>query len=1147
MVILFKTILGESIIPNSCQRGEYVMGLTETTILQSEANFSLLLRYYQRGTIVPFIGSGFSANISGEKFPPWKKFLLKYAGDFGIQDLITDTLEDVTIPFRYELAAATIAQHDAAFTERIQEFFALNETDAIAPTALVQSLPKIFPHSPLLTSNLDTVIETVYLDQGVPMDQILYGMSFTDQQLRRITSNKDHVLLKVHGCIKDRDTVVFSENQYSKLYGPLDSKREYKNKVNKKFPAQFKKISNEIRFLFLGCSLSEDRYLEILKQVKEHAQEDANYHFAIIAAPEDEKEFIERQKYLASCGIAPIWYAAGHYEQIGEYLNRLLSVMQKNECASKEEIHITGSEISHYFVDSIAQVAHDNNTDRNLAKAILVQSNKYRPPKNVPQSVIMKLCKEIVGANYNVPCPLVIKGKPGTGKSTLLSLLYLNMPKPIGSYTALIDLHCYDEERIDICSTPTPDFNLVLKCIEEEIDLHEFSVLFIDGLNGYARMNRDRENILIRKLKQWKKKGTVRFVFAIGDLDNNQFPPFTRVSNPIPFQVNHTIELSPIDATTSEFNFLVEKVVRTLSVVPNVKPSQKTVDATNSLLDNLITFCKKISGNTVEFRTVVFVAKRYIAYKDALFELNTGRVLLEYFLSIMDKEQLSDTAEHIALFMLNKEEKPRSWTNSVVFKSPAFRDFFFAIYYLNSVRTGDEDKINFFDCIFTPSINRSIVSILSQDLNGEFQIAYNLIKVYKKLGTKAKNQAIYLLGRVENPQSQKAATNFLRDQYNDLKATLDQFCDNDDVDKIMLFRSVGISLIYLGCKDYEDEFFSLLIHNEKLRDMNLKFHITYYTTDAYKVGEDINHSRSLLCTVHNMENLYNFLFHSIKSTTDRGRKGVNIITIISLSIYQKYKNNLSSNKTDFSRLMATLVNDISITSPVLKKYIISIKDHLEETNIYASAVSRLYSMKTIMRRGWLEEGREIYKKGRVESDADHTWGCCLLAQILLADKIEDCLFLSHDDKIKYSEEYDRNKVINMLLVHDLPEIYTGDTPVGKQTADKKEKETAAMQRIAVLDSFPFFRSFRSMEQLWHEYDTRTDINAVLAYQIDKLEPLVQLYIYRSLLPDDQRENQLTSWVQKANEQLSMCKVQTSFGSNVLEFLSTYFLKKDFFM
>lgn len=1123
------------------------MELKETIKKISEANFSLLMRYYHRGTIVPFIGSGFSANISSNKFPQWKKFLIEYAQQLGIKKMIVDILEDINIPFRYELAATTLANHDAAFTEKIQDFFALKETDKLDSNAIIQQLPMIFPESPLLTSNLDTVIETVYKDQGAPIDQVLYGMTFTDEQLWRITSSKEHVLLKVHGCIKDKDTVVFSEYQYSKLYGRLNENREYMSSSRKKFPGRFKKMANEIRFLFLGCSLSEDRYLEILKQVKGQAKEDANYHFAIIGAPKDEKEFIERQQYLTSCGIAPIWYEAGNHEQIREYLNRLFNSNRKYNFISSTETRINDSDISHFFLDPIAQIAHGNNTDRNLAKAILCQSNEFRSIMNETQSILSKLCREVLVDNSNDHCPLIIRGKPGTGKSTLLSLLFLNIPKPLGCYTALIDLHSYDEEKFGQSSMIVPDFNCILQFIEAEINSHNSSILFIDGLNGYVRMNTEREILLIGKIKEWSRSGKVRFVFSIGDLDSNQFPPFTRVSDPILFRPNRTIELSPIDATTEEFSFLIEKVLKTLSIVPKLKPSQKISDATNSLLDNIITLCKKISGNIVEFRTAVFVAKRYDTYKDDLFKLDTGRVLSEFFISNMNEKLLAETSEHIALFMLKKEEQARPWTNSVVFKSPAFRDFFFAIHYINVVETGEEDKINFFDCIFTPSINRFIVSILNQDQNREYKITCNLIIVFEKLGTKAKNQAVYLLGRVKNPQSKKKTIAFLRKQYIDLKKSLDQFCNDDDSDKIMLFRSVAISLIYLGNREYEDEFFSLLIYNEKIRDINLMFHVTYYTTDAYKVGQDINVNCSLLCTVQNMENLYYFLLHSIKTTTERGRQGVNIITLISLWIYQMYKNNTTINKADFTNLIATLGNDMSITSPVLKRYIFSIKDHLDETNIYSSSISRLYSMKTIERAGWLERGREIYKKRRVESDADHTWGCCLLAQILLADKIEDCVFLSQDDKTKYATDYSKNKIINMLLVHDLPEIYTGDTPVGKQTEDKEEKETMSMQMIAALDSFPFFKSFHSMEQLWQEYNTKTSINATLAYQIDKLEPLVQLYIYRSALPENQRRYQLESWVQKANEQLSMCKVQTSFGSNVLEFLSKYLLGEDFFV
>ena len=111
--------------------------MNEAIRKKSEMNFELLVRYYQRGTVVPFIGSGCSANICKEKFPQWRYFLLEYAEQLGIQREIVNIIDNVNIPFRYELAAATIAQHDATFTERIQAFFTLNESDVINPTALV--------------------------------------------------------------------------------------------------------------------------------------------------------------------------------------------------------------------------------------------------------------------------------------------------------------------------------------------------------------------------------------------------------------------------------------------------------------------------------------------------------------------------------------------------------------------------------------------------------------------------------------------------------------------------------------------------------------------------------------------------------------------------------------------------------------------------------------------------------------------------------------------------------------------------------------------------------------------------------------------------------------------------------------------------
>lgn len=1117
----------------------------------SEDNFKLLTRYYLRNTVVPFIGSGFSASVCKDKFPQWKAFLLDYATQLNIHQKILDTLENTTIPFRYELAAAILTNHDAAFSEKIQTFFSLDETDVIKPDASVQLLPKLFPQSPVITTNLDTVIETVYRNNGNDIEQILYGSSFSAQQLNRITNNKDHVLLKIHGCVKDKNTIVFSENQYSRLYGPLDTERDYKISSNKKFPAHFKKMASDVRFLFLGCSLNEDRYLELLKQLKNHYKENANYHFAIISAPEDEEEFISRQEYLASCGIAPIWYPSGQHNLIKHYLDKLLEdksaqISTDNKANNPDNV-LDGKKLSSRFIDSIAQKAHDNNTDKNLAKAILIQSDRYNSIKKISTSILTNLCNKIANAQAGINCPLIIKGQPGTGKSTLLSIIYLNLPEPIDCYTTLIDLHCFDQVK-----DPVADLTNVLIQVDNGVNTHKSSILFIDGFNSYDRMNNQLEKTLMAKINQWKRKKSIHFIFAVGVLDNDQFPPFIRTKTTIPFIAEETIQLAPINTTTAEFSFLVEKVLKTLSIVPaRQHSSQKNHDAQNSLLDNIITFCKRITGGIAEYRTIVFVATRYIIYKNEMFDMNSdsgniSKIFKEYFSSFMDDETLLNTADHITKFMLHKEEKPMPWTNSIVFKSPAFRDFFFALSYLNAIKKGQEEKLSLFNCIFTPSINRFIVSLMVQDINEENQIVSKLIARFPMLDIRSQTQITYLLGRVKSSTAKKSAINFLFEKYVQLKKSIAEACRDDDTDTIMLFRSISISLIYLGYKDCEDDFFFLLINNEKIRDVNLKFHIAYYTTNAYKVGEEISFDSEALYASENLENLYNYLYHCIESTDERGRQGINIITIISLAIYQQYQNRNNRKKEGFIALIEKLEKDTSITSPVLKRFIIGIKDHLQENNIYASAISKFYTMKTIQRSGWIQEGREIDKKERVESDADHTWGCCMLAHIFLTDRIDDCAFLSKDDKAKFAQKYDKNKIINLLLVHDLPEIYTGDIPFTQKSVDKKSKEATAMQKIAALDAFSQFNSFQNIASLWNEYEAKSDINAVIAYQIDKLEPLVQLYIYRAALPETQRKSQLDKWTQTAIEQLSTCKIQTSFGSKVLEFLSTYFLGNDFF-
>lgn len=193
------------------------------------------------------------------------------------------------------------------------------------------------------------------------------------------------------------------------------------------------------------------------------------------------------------------------------------------------------------------------------------------------------------------------------------------------------------------------------------------------------------------------------------------------------------------------------------------------------------------------------------------------------------------------------------------------------------------------------------------------------------------------------------------------------------------------------------------------------------------------------------------MWNSVKGNRkldNRSKRNINIITLVSLYIRICYPEVQIQQREDevvdfdkkasFVQLLNELSSDLSITNTEIRSYLKNIRTFIISADVYSHALMKLYEMKKIERSGWSEKGREINKKTRVESDADHTWACCMLANIFLTDRIEDCAFLSDEEKVKYADTYSLDKIIRLLLVHDLPEVYTGDIPAKKQDKEKKE-------------------------------------------------------------------------------------------------------------
>ncbi|MBR0530760.1 MULTISPECIES: HD domain-containing protein [Ruminococcus] len=110
--------------------------------------------------------------------------------------------------------------------------------------------------------------------------------------------------------------------------------------------------------------------------------------------------------------------------------------------------------------------------------------------------------------------------------------------------------------------------------------------------------------------------------------------------------------------------------------------------------------------------------------------------------------------------------------------------------------------------------------------------------------------------------------------------------------------------------------------------------------------------------------------------------------------------------------------------------------------------------------------------GRTESVAEHSWRISLMA-LLLRNEFPDV---------------DINKVVNMCLIHDLGECFTGDIPTFIKTDSERETEDSLLQKW--VNSMPTEVS-NDLTALLSEMEAQKTAEAKIYKALDKLEALIQ--------------------------------------------------------
>jgi putative hydrolase of HD superfamily len=146
-----------------------------------------------------------------------------------------------------------------------------------------------------------------------------------------------------------------------------------------------------------------------------------------------------------------------------------------------------------------------------------------------------------------------------------------------------------------------------------------------------------------------------------------------------------------------------------------------------------------------------------------------------------------------------------------------------------------------------------------------------------------------------------------------------------------------------------------------------------------------------------------------------------------------------------------------------------LSDRLEAQFAFLNQADRL---KSVLRATTLVDG------SRPENSGEHSWHLALYA-LVLADQA--------------GPGVDINRVIRMLLIHDLVEIDVGDVPIHSQngqahaSAETQAAEAKAADRIFGLLPKDLSTDLRA---LWEEFETAESPDARFAKSLDRVQPVM---------------------------------------------------------
>jgi len=271
-------------------------------------HFVQLVDLMYQGAVVPFVGAGISASGG---FLSWQDHL-RHQGKTA--HVATDRIEALLAGGAYETVLEEIeaVRGREVFINEIRDEFSRNLT---IPD-VVWRISELFTDT-VITTNYDRLLEQSFDTGEEGRVQVVNGLNALEQP-----DPKKITVIKLHGDIREPKRCILSKNQYDEAYGNGSLN------MHKPIPRLLAYHYKNSSLLFLGCSLRNDRTVQVFRKIREDMgeEEETKQHFSIEQAPESLEEIAQRNAELAKLGITPIWFEKERYEFVESILG-----LAKNE------------------------------------------------------------------------------------------------------------------------------------------------------------------------------------------------------------------------------------------------------------------------------------------------------------------------------------------------------------------------------------------------------------------------------------------------------------------------------------------------------------------------------------------------------------------------------------------------------------------------------------------------------------------------------------------------------------------------------------------------------------------------------------------------------------------------------------------------